>query len=146
MFDELVEDLIAGSNLGRVDYATEEAVRGELLVEVERAGADPLPDARQPLAGCLQILGSGRTPYRRPIPNAVVCLISALAYHELTTQVPRAVQLAVPRGKYAALRLRSPPVVVYRFDSATFEEGVESHRLDVAVEGTAQNLPSRTYG
>ena len=38
-------------------------------------------------------------------PNAVVCLVSALAFHELTTQVPRVVQLAVPRGKYAALGL-----------------------------------------
>jgi predicted transcriptional regulator of viral defense system len=66
-------------------------------------------------------------------PSAVVCLVSALSFHELTTQVPRAVHLAVPRGKYAALRLRSPPVVVYRFDPATFEEGVETHRLDGAV-------------
>ncbi|MEO8313167.1 MAG: type IV toxin-antitoxin system AbiEi family antitoxin domain-containing protein [Pseudomonadota bacterium] len=76
-------------------------------------------------------------------PNAVVCLTSALAYHGLTTQVPRVVHLAVPRGKYAALRLRSPPVQVYRFDSATFEEGVEVHRIDgvnLRIYGTARTL------
>ena len=76
-------------------------------------------------------------------PNAVVCLVSALAFHELTTQVPRVVQLAVPRGKYAALRLKSPPVAVYRFDRATFDEGIEAHTLDgtvVRVYGVARTL------
>ncbi|MCX7055899.1 MAG: type IV toxin-antitoxin system AbiEi family antitoxin domain-containing protein [Proteobacteria bacterium] len=65
-------------------------------------------------------------------PSAVVCLVSALAFHELTTQVPREVQLAVPRGKYAALRLKSPPVAVYRFDKTTFDAGIESHTVDGA--------------
>lgn len=76
-------------------------------------------------------------------PNAVVCLISALAFHELTTQVPRAVQLAVPRGRYAALRLRSPPVSVYRFDPGTFDEGIESRTADgvtIRVYGVARTL------
>ncbi len=76
-------------------------------------------------------------------PDAVVCLISALAYHGLTTQVPRVVHLAVPRGKYHALRLRSPPVKVYRFDAATFEEGIEVHRVDgvdLRVYGVARTL------
>ena len=76
-------------------------------------------------------------------PNAVVCLVSALAFHELTTQVPHVVQLAVPRGKYAALRLKSPPVAVYRFDRATFDEGIETHTLDgtvVRVYGVARTL------
>ncbi|MBL8265359.1 type IV toxin-antitoxin system AbiEi family antitoxin domain-containing protein, partial [Steroidobacter sp.] len=33
-------------------------------------------------------------------PNAAVCLISALSYHEITTQIPSSVHLAVPRGNY----------------------------------------------
>lgn len=70
-------------------------------------------------------------------PDAVVCLISALAFHEITTQVPRAVHIAVPRGKYAGLRLRSPPVQVYPFDPATFNEGIEVHKVD--------GVPLRVY-
>jgi predicted transcriptional regulator of viral defense system len=49
----------------------------------------------------------------------------------------------VPRGKYAALRLNSPPVIVYRFDRATFDEGIESHALDgavIRVYGVARTL------
>ena len=76
-------------------------------------------------------------------PNAVVCLVSALAYHGITTQIPRAVQLAVPRGNYAALRLKSPPVSIYRFDRATFDEDIEVHRVDganIRVYGVARTL------
>src|ERR1700722_532737 len=60
-------------------------------------------------------------------PHAVVCLISALAFHGITTQVPRGVHLAVPRGRYAGLRLRTPPVKIYRFDVATFNQGIDVH-------------------
>lgn len=59
-------------------------------------------------------------------PNAAVCLISALAYHQLTTQIPSSVHLAVPRGSYHRIKL-SVPVTVYRFDSKTFDDGLEMH-------------------
>jgi predicted transcriptional regulator of viral defense system len=61
-------------------------------------------------------------------PNSAVCLISALAYHEITTQVPSSVHLAVPRGSYHRIKL-SVPVTVYRFDSRTFDDGLETHRV-----------------
>lgn len=61
-------------------------------------------------------------------PNAAVCLISALSYHEITTQIPSAVHLAVPRGDYHRIKL-SVPVTVYRFDSKTFDDGLETHRI-----------------
>jgi predicted transcriptional regulator of viral defense system len=61
-------------------------------------------------------------------PNAVVCLISALSYHGITTQIPSSVHLAVPRGSYHGIKL-SIPVTVYRFDPKTFHEGMESHRM-----------------
>jgi predicted transcriptional regulator of viral defense system len=61
-------------------------------------------------------------------PDAAVCLISALSYHEITTQVPSSVHLAVPRGSYSGIKL-SMQVVVYRFDTKTFAEGLEAHRV-----------------
>lgn len=60
-------------------------------------------------------------------PDAVVCLISALSYHGITTQVPAVVHLAVPRGNYHALKLDPLPVQVYRFDPKTFSSGIEEH-------------------
>jgi len=76
-------------------------------------------------------------------PDAVVCLISALSFHGITTQVPRAVHLAVSRGRYAGLRLRTPPVKIYRFDAATFDQGIEAHQIDgvtVRIYGVARTL------
>jgi predicted transcriptional regulator of viral defense system len=61
-------------------------------------------------------------------PDAAVCLISALSYHDITTQIPSSVHLAVPRGSYHGIRLPIP-VTVYRFDSKTFNKGLETHRV-----------------
>ena len=61
-------------------------------------------------------------------PDAAVCLISALSYHEITTQIPSSVHLAVPRGTYHGIRL-PVPVTVYRFDPKTFSKGLETHRV-----------------
>ena len=70
-------------------------------------------------------------------------LISALSFHGITTQVSRAVYLAVSRGRYARLRLRMPPVKIYRFDAAAFDQGIETHRIDgvtVRIYGVARTL------
>ena len=65
------------------------------------------------------------------IPRGVLCLISALAFHELTTQVPHAVDVAVERGSTTSRpRIDYPPVRVYRFSGAAFKRGVEIHKLD----------------
>jgi len=76
-------------------------------------------------------------------PAGVICLVSALAYHGITTQVPRVVQIAVPRGRYAGLRLHTPPVKIYRFDPSTFAQGIESHSIDggnLRIYGVARTL------
>ncbi len=62
-------------------------------------------------------------------PSAAVCLISALAFHRITTQIPAAVHLAVPRGSYYRLKLDPLPVQVYRFDPTTFGAGLDSHDI-----------------
>jgi hypothetical protein len=57
-------------------------------------------------------------------PAAVVCTESALALHELIDDVPTVVSIAVPRGMRPPT-IAYPPVVVSRFDPATFQLGVE---------------------
>jgi predicted transcriptional regulator of viral defense system len=63
------------------------------------------------------------------VPNGVICLISALAFHELTTQIPHEVYLALPRGTEPP-RLDHPPLRVFWFSPRAFEFGVEAHQLD----------------
>ena len=63
------------------------------------------------------------------VPSGVVCLISALAFHELTTQIPHEVSIALPRHRELP-RLRFPPVRVYWFSAPAMATGVETHKLD----------------
>lgn len=60
------------------------------------------------------------------IPKGVVCLISALAFHQITTQIPHAVDVALPKGAWTP-RLEHPPVRTYRFSGKAMTEGVETH-------------------
>jgi predicted transcriptional regulator of viral defense system len=62
------------------------------------------------------------------IPSGVICLISALAFHELTTQIPHEVHVALPRGAEEP-RLAHPPIKTYRFTGQAFSEGVGIHEL-----------------
>lgn len=63
------------------------------------------------------------------VPGGVICLISALAFHELTTQIPHEVHVALPRGAEKP-RLDYLPIKTYRFTNEAFTEGVETHELD----------------
>src|SRR5208337_2092377 len=63
------------------------------------------------------------------IPAGVVCLISALAYHEITTQIPHEVHVALSRGTEPP-RLKHPPLRVFWFTGRSFTEGIETHKVD----------------
>ena len=66
--------------------------------------------------------------------NAVICLISALSFHRLTTQIPHEVSIAI-REKSRSPRLSYPPLKVHRFRGKAYDEGIEKHRIDgVTVE------------
>jgi len=63
------------------------------------------------------------------VPNGVLCLISALAFHEITTQIPHEIYLAIGRNSRAP-RIDYPPVRVFRFPESSFSEGIERHTVD----------------
>lgn len=62
------------------------------------------------------------------IPQGVVCLISALAIHDLTTQIPHEIHLAISRSaRYPTLD--EVPLAVYRFSRQSFSAGVTTHDI-----------------
>lgn len=63
------------------------------------------------------------------IPRGVICLISALHFHDITTQIPHEVSIAVSRGTEPP-RLDYPPIRLYWFSGAAFTAGIETHRID----------------
>lgn len=62
------------------------------------------------------------------VPTGVVCLISALALHELTTQIPHAVDVALPHGTTPP-KLSHPPVHYYRFSDVSMAAGAEDREM-----------------
>ncbi len=58
-------------------------------------------------------------------PRAIVCCVSAAMVHDLTDELPSAVQIAVPTPAHAP-RIAYPPTAVLRFDERTFELGLSA--------------------
>ncbi len=78
----------------------------------------------------------------RRIPNGVICLISALAFHDVTTQIPNSVDIAIERGRRKP-QIEYPPVDVYHFTGDAFTQGVEQHTLDgeqVSIYGVEKSI------
>lgn len=62
-------------------------------------------------------------------PQAVFCLLTALRIHELTSQSPHELWLAIP-NKHHAPKLDYPPLHIVRFSGTALTEGVQIHTVD----------------
>ena len=111
--------------------------------QAQRAGIHPSTLYTMRDVGTLEVVSrgvyrlAGSEPLGNPdlvtvatrVQGGVICLISALAFHEITTQIPHEVHVALQRGAEEP-RLEHPPVKIYRFTGQAFEAGVETHKLD----------------
>jgi hypothetical protein len=122
--------LAAGAHPREVYRWRDAGVILELSRGVFRRTDAPLPSYPDLLAVC------------RRAPHAVVCLLSAAQVYELTDELPRAVQIAVPRGTHSP-QITYPPVEVFRFAAHTFELGLAEVE---AAEGESVRVtgPART--
>ncbi|MDP2788340.1 MAG: type IV toxin-antitoxin system AbiEi family antitoxin domain-containing protein [Pseudomonadota bacterium] len=93
---------------------------------------------RMTVSGLLERAGRGlyRLPDSHPseheslaaiatkVPQAVFCLLTALQFHELTTQLPRQVWIAMPRGSHTP-KIEYPPVKMVQFAGDAYSEGID---------------------
>ena len=63
------------------------------------------------------------------IPISVICLISALSFHEITTQIPHEVSVAIPKDSKPPV-IHYPPMQFHKFSTESFQAGVETHEID----------------
>ncbi len=69
-------------------------------------------------------------------PKAVVCLISALEFHEITTQVPHAVWIMISKAGHRP-KIDQPPIRVVRASGPSLTSGIDTRRIEgVAVRIT----------
>jgi len=70
------------------------------------------------------------------VPEAVICLLSALAFHEITTQSPASVWIALRQGARRPV-LTSPSLRIVRLSGPSLTEGIENHQIE--------GVPVRVY-
>jgi predicted transcriptional regulator of viral defense system len=124
--------------------------------DLQRIGAARVVLTRMTASGQLEKVGRGL--YRLPganasehetltavatkVPQAVFCLLTALQFHGLTTQLPRQVWIAMPRGSHVP-KLDYPPVKMVQFTGEAYTEGVEIFERDqvsLRVYGVAKTV------
>lgn len=109
-------------------------VRQGRLIRIDR-GLYTLPDRQTSEHGSLAEVAS-------KYPQGIVCLLSALRVHDLTTQSPFEVWLAIP-NKGRAPKMDYPPLRVVRFSGKALTEGIEEHVIDgvtVRVSNVARTV------
>lgn len=75
-------------------------------------------------------------------PKSVICLVSALSFHDLTTQVPHSVWIAIPRDSRPP-RIDYPPISWVEFSGSAYSSGIDVHPLDgteIRVYGPEKTL------
>jgi predicted transcriptional regulator of viral defense system len=72
----------------------------------------------------------------RRVPQGVVCLLSALRFHDLTSEAPFEIWLALDRKAWLP-QVDYPPLRIVRFSGEALTYGVEDHRID--------KVPCRIY-
>lgn len=124
---ELVSDGISPETIARL-------VREGVAVRQARGvyqAADAPIDARHMLAEAAALA-----------PKAVICLTSALQFHDLTLQRPSAVWMAIDRAGWKPTALY-PPMRFVRYSRPLLSEGVERHQIEgvpVAVFNAAKSI------
>lgn len=126
------------------------------LVELREAGVTAATMSRMERAG--EVIRLSRGVYQLPdaeldpnhslaeaakqVPKGVICLVSALAFHGLTDQLPPRVWMAIGAKDWAPQR-DGTPVRIVRFTDVLMKEGFEKHVIEgveVKVFGTARTV------
>jgi predicted transcriptional regulator of viral defense system len=99
--------------------------------QIERIGRGLYRDKNSPISE-----SEAYVELAKRAPHGVLCLASALRFHELSTENPFEIWLAIERGAWTPM-IDFPPVRVIHFSKPAFEFGIETHPLD--------GIPIRVY-
>lgn len=140
---QIAHDVLKARGIARLAELREAGVTAATVSRMERAGevlrlargiyqlADAPLDAHHSLAEAA-----------KRMPTGVVCLVSALAFHDLTDQLPRQVWIAIGQKDWAP-KADNASVRLVRFTERLLTNGVESHIVEgvpVKVFGAAKTI------
>jgi len=133
-FEEAREVFLKHGGVMRTGEALAAGIHPETLYEMRDTGVvDRLSRGVYRLADIPPLGNPDFVSVAVRVPESVICLISALSFHDITLEIPHEIYIAVKR-KTRPPRIDYPPVRVFRYSDAVFNAGVETHELDgVAV-------------
>jgi predicted transcriptional regulator of viral defense system len=122
-------DLLKAKGMLRLKDFTAESIEPETLARLVRdeqiirpaRGLYQLPDTQIDAAHML-------TEAAILVPKGIICLISALQFHELTLQMPSSVWMAIERTAWKPI-ISYPPIRFVRFSGWALTEGVEQYPI-----------------
>ena len=127
---DTVRNLFHQKGLVRMRDLRDAGVGSETVARLVREGAvmrvarglyqlaEAVPDARRSFSEASAL-----------VPKGVICLISALQFHELTLQMPSVVWIAIDRTGWKP-KIEYPPIRFVRFSSRALREGVKRHLIE----------------
>ncbi|MGB0436762.1 MAG: type IV toxin-antitoxin system AbiEi family antitoxin domain-containing protein [Mycobacterium sp.] len=121
-------DALTPSTAGQAGLSRSALYRGTRAGQLHRIARGIYLPAEASAADWDQIEAATRRP------DATICLISALAYHDLTDTIPAALHIAIPRG--ARTPASTGAITWHQFDRATFEIG----REQITIPGSSQTI------
>ena len=71
----------------------------------------------------------GLAQVAKRVSHGVICLLSALSFHEIGTQLPHQVWMAIDR-RAAKPKMQFPPLRVMRFSGVALTEGIETYQIE----------------
>jgi predicted transcriptional regulator of viral defense system len=133
---ELAQALLRERGILRLMELREAGVTAATLSRMERAG-----EVIRLSRGVYQLPDAHLDPNHslaeaaKRVPKGVVCLVSALAFHGLTDQLPAKVWMAIGAKGWAPQR-DGTPIRIVRFADSLLEDGIETH----VIEGVAVRI------
>jgi predicted transcriptional regulator of viral defense system len=126
------------------------------LAEIRRAGITAATVSRLEREGFVTKLGRGLyqladaapdgnhslAEAAKRVPKGVICLVSALAFHGITDQMPRRVWIAIGPKEWKP-QIDYPPLRIVRFADKFLRDGVETHDIEgvsVPIFGVAKTI------
>lgn len=113
----------------RVREVIEAGIHPEVLRRMHRRGR-----IERVARGMYRKAGATPSPFQslievqKKMPNAVMCLLTALRYHEVGTQSPREVWIALPHETRMA-KMQHPRIRTLRFSGAAYTSGIETRTV-----------------
>ncbi|MDO8674327.1 MAG: type IV toxin-antitoxin system AbiEi family antitoxin domain-containing protein [Dehalococcoidia bacterium] len=136
-FDKAIDVFRQHGGILRTKSAVRAGVHPRTLYDMRDTGAlEQLSRGLFRLAGLPPLTSPDLVSATIKVPNGVICLISALAFHQLTTEIPHEVYVAIERGSELP-RLEYPPLRVFWFSGSAFTEGIVAPLVD--------GIPVRVY-